>query len=95
VCQNGAVLDLTDSQRAFYTEMRCLSTDAQGNEVLVGLTIEETEFYLQYIRQRRDRNFHNPEARKRYLGLHDKHDIARLAVLYAEIEKRNTDPTEH
>jgi hypothetical protein len=69
----------TDQERAYQTEMRGIGTDSQGREVLVGLTFEETDFYMHHVRAfaagHRDR-----EARQRYLDLHHKHELLRLAI---------------
>jgi hypothetical protein len=74
-------------------EMRALSTDAQSCEVLVGLTLEETAFYVTYGRHRIASTSRHDD--KKYLALHDKHERARLSVLGAEIELRNDDPPRH
>lgn len=84
-----------DHERAYLLEMRALATDEQGRDVLVGLTHEETEAYLDYARSRLRGN-HNPACSgEDYLRLHEKHEIARLAVLGAETEKRVGDPPIH
>jgi hypothetical protein len=81
--------------RQYLTEMRAIGVDGEGREVLVGLTFEETAWYLEYS----DRKLHgksgtnHDEDRDQYLVLHDKHESARLQVLAAEIEKRTDDPT--
>lgn len=84
----------TDEERAGRREGRSITTDAQGREVLAGLTLEETAEYMTHVRKvasgDRDR-----EGRKRYLELHDKHEIARLQALRAEIDLRNDKPTRH
>ena len=76
------------------SEMRAISTDSQANEVLVGLTLEETALYMAHSRafltDERDRT-----NRKKYLELHDKHEKARLEVLGAEIYVRNERPPLH
>ena len=38
-------MPINEALRPFLVEMRGLSTDSQGREVLVGLTFEETEEY--------------------------------------------------
>jgi hypothetical protein len=40
------MLKMTDGDRAFFKEMRGLATDDKGNEILAGLTVEESQFYL-------------------------------------------------
>lgn len=84
----------TDSERAHLREMRALATDALGREVLVGLTFEETAFYVTYGRDR-IKGISRPDDGEKYLELHDKHERARLSVLGAENELRNDKPTRH
>ncbi len=84
----------TDDERAYLSEMRAISTDANGNEILVGLTLEETAFYMNYTRKRitgEDDHLHG----ERYLELHNKHEQARFEVLGAEIHLRTEKPTFH
>lgn len=92
-------LKITDSRRAALTDTRSLATDKDGNEVLVGLTLEETLFYLNYGEQRLSQRSQNKrpdkDDRRRYLALHEKHEIQRLQVLGADIELRNEKPTRH
>ncbi len=40
------MFEFTDSERAYLIEQRAISEDEQGHEVLVGLTFEETSFYI-------------------------------------------------
>lgn len=80
-----------DADRDFFNEMRALSTDSEGREILVGLTIEETVFYMEYARNRMQghNDFQNGA---RYLELHVKHEHARFAVLGAEHYVRTENP---
>jgi hypothetical protein len=84
----------TDDERASLGWMRGISQDSQGRAVLVGLTLEETNFYITYRRKfftpERDRD---REHQKRYLELHRKHEIARLEVVGTEIDLRNKNLT--
>jgi len=95
------MLDLTAAERAYFAEMRSLTTDAKGNEILRGLTLAETKFLLAHKRawgpssMMRRKASPDREARKRYLDLQRKHEVARFAAIGAEIEKRNTKPTQH
>ena len=70
------MFSFTDDERAYLTEMRAITTDAIGNEVLVGLTLEETAFYMDHARQfvTGERDHRNAD---RYLELHEKHEAAR------------------
>jgi hypothetical protein len=74
--------------------MRALNTDTSGNEVLVGLTLEETAFYMTYGRQFLTGNRDHSNEDK-YMALHDKHEAARLGVLGAEIYLRSENPPRH
>lgn len=84
------MLDLNDGERAYMQEMRILTTDTEGNEVMVGLTLDETLIMLEHNRRflagDRDRS---EAGRESYLRLHEKHERARLQVLGAENELRN------
>jgi hypothetical protein len=88
------MIKFTDSERAFHLEMRGLTKDEHGRELLVGLTTEETEFYVTHVRRRaagnRDRDLAN---QARFLELHQKHEFARLQTIGAEVELRPESPT--
>jgi hypothetical protein len=83
----------TDDERASLGWMRGITQDPQGRAVLVGLTFEETDFYITYRRKfltlerNRDR-----DHQRRYLELHRKHEIARLELVGTEIHLRNENP---
>ena len=68
--------------------MRALTTDAKGQEVLVGLDVEESVSYLAYAERKGAGNATRTD-RDRYLALHDKHELMRLAVLGAEMQLRD------
>ena len=87
-----------DRDRAFLAEMRAITTDVDGREVLVGLSAEETEWYFAYGARRsagEPRGANHSADRERYLALHDKHQRARFEVLGAEMQKRSDNPTSH
>lgn len=84
----------TDTERAFFTEMRAIAVDANGQSVLIGLTEAETQFYLTYSRGRLS-GVDDLAGGERYLELHDKHERSRLAVIVAEVQLRNDGPTRH
>jgi hypothetical protein len=88
------MFSFTDDERAYLSEMRAMSTDASGNEILVGLTLEETAFYMNYTRKRLTGE-HDHQHGERYLELHDKHEQARLEVLGTEIHLRTEKTTFH
>jgi hypothetical protein len=83
-------LDITDSDRNYMNEMRMLGKDQDGNEVMVGLTREETlrvlEHNRRFLANDRDRN---KDVRADYLKLHEKHERVRMQILSAENEARN------
>lgn len=83
-----------DADRAFLAEMRAITTDSHGQEVLVGLSVEETAFYMNFAHQRTEGRG-DSAATDRYLELHDKHERARLSVLGAENQLRNDKPVRH
>lgn len=84
----------TDDERAYLTEMRAITTNAQGREILVGLTPEETEFYIAYSRDLSG-DSHNTTNSGRYLELHDKHEAERFGILAAENQRRVDNPPLH
>ena len=83
------MLDITAGEREYLTEMRSLSIDARGNEILVGLNVEDSKVYLDYANARLLDQHPDDDARDRYLELHEKHERVRLAVIVAEAEARN------
>jgi len=82
--------NIPSEYREYLTELRALSKDECGEDVLVGLTSEETEFYLAYSfgKKKGERSDH-------YLQLNDKHELARRDVLLAENEFRVGRPRRH
>jgi len=88
------ISDLPAERQSHLKEMRAISEDNEGNEVLVGLTVEETSFYLNYVEQRVFGDA-DPNDGERYLKLHDKHEKARFGVLGAEHILRTETPSIH
>ncbi len=84
--------EFTEGDREYLREMRALSTDQQGREVLVGLTLEETIRYMSHLRGRLEPGGTRDDTDD-YLRLHDKHEAARVAVIVAESQARNERPT--
>jgi hypothetical protein len=68
----GETEQILDSDRAYLLEMRSLATDAEGREVLVGLNLEETAFYMAHVRDRvalnHKRSADHEEQAERYLS---------------------------
>lgn len=84
----------TDDERCYLNEMRAITTDTTGNEVLVGLNLEETKWYMKYSRDFLSGN-QSSKNKNYYLELHEKHEKARLEILGAEIYIRNESPLVH
>jgi hypothetical protein len=82
----------TESDRIYLAEMRAITTDNQGQEVLVGLTRQETEFYMNYAKQRLE-DTHRRDDAPLYLELHEKHERERMSILAAENQLRIDKPT--
>lgn len=78
-------------------EMLAIGVDAQGREVLVGLTYEETTEYFDYQKQRLSghRSPNHIVDRRRWLDLYQKHERVRLQILAAEIAREIHKPTSH
>ena len=71
------VFTFTNEERATLTAFRALTTDEQGREVLVGLTFEETAFYMARVR-RGPPTIPDLVSQEKYLELDKKHELARL-----------------
>ncbi|AYN94418.1 hypothetical protein EAW52_10830 [Pseudomonas sp. LTJR-52] len=86
------MLNLDEYQRQYMNELRMLTTDLEGNEVIVGLTVEESKKYLLLNPLMQD-SHQSDEEGDEYLRLHEKHEIARREMVLAENEaRRNTSP---
>lgn len=85
------MVEFSDSERKWHADMRSLTTDERGREVLVGLTVDETEFYVASIRTRPSDEHASGDGR-RFLELRQKHERARLQVLAAESQLRIENP---
>ena len=88
------MIDLDESERAYLVEMRALTTDPKGQEVFVGLTADETAFYVGYGKRVLVGGPDTDETDK-YLVLNEKHEAARLSVISAEVELRTDSPPRH
>ena len=87
------------TESAFTDEMRMYTDDLNGNRVLVGLTLEETD-EIESLTERKKREWsgewpysslkERSTCGQRYLELHDKHEMARLQVISAEAEARQS-----
>jgi len=88
------ISDLPAERLAYLNEIRAIGKDDEGDEVLVGLTVKETSFYINYI-EKRLLDEDDPNDAGTYLKLHEKHEKARLSVLGAEIVLHNEKPSIH
>lgn len=70
----------TEEERACLRQMGALATDRRGNEVLAGLTLEETAFYVEYGRAWASGIRAGPGDREKYLALSRKHERERRAI---------------
>ena len=75
--------------------MRAITTDAQGREILVGLSLDETTTYLKLSRDLLTADGGDTDDSDTYLTLHDKHERARLEVLGVEHIVRTENPPRH
>lgn len=89
------MLELTEGERAFLTEMRGISTDNQGREILVGLTLDESREYIKLMNARLGDLQVNFDAGERYIELNNKYELARLAIIGAEIAARGDTSQRH
>lgn len=88
------MFEFTDDERAYLLEIRGITADSSGREVLAGLTREVAEFYMQDSRDWLPGRS-NRGNRARYLQLNEKHERERLAVIGAEVQLRNETPPLH
>lgn len=73
-------LPLTHAERDFMRSSHALTCDVDGNEVLVGLSRDESLFLLRYtLDSSLGRAPLRQEERTRFQWLHEKHERARLA----------------
>jgi hypothetical protein len=69
--QEGILLNLTELDRKFLTTVGALASDARGDEILIGLTASESDFFLMY-QGRHDRRepAYKTHQYYRLMGLH-------------------------
>jgi hypothetical protein len=86
-------MPINENHREHLEFTRALSKDSEGREVLIGLTFDETEWFLQYLDNRYDEKptgSNSADDSDLYLLLHERHEAARLEMVMAEIEARHT-----
>lgn len=64
---------LTDDERAFFQASDSLTYDHDGRTVLRGLSLEETEAYLEHWRRQLDQQGNDERSRNVFLSLHRRH----------------------
>nr|WP_314876403.1 hypothetical protein [uncultured Pseudomonas sp.] len=89
------MLVLTDIQRAYLRKIRALSKDLHGNEIFVGLTIEESIRFNFLSESLLGHQHRSQDEIDEYLSLIQKHEHFRLQVVYAEIEAQQTSTACH
>ncbi len=72
---------LTEPEREYLREMRALAVGPDGVEHLVGLTLDETIFYVRFSLEPVSGDFPSRTDSERYLGLQRRHETSRLAVI--------------
>jgi hypothetical protein len=73
------LLNLTELSRKFLTTVGALASDASGDEILIGLTVSESDFFLTY--QERDDPRELPYKTHKYYRLMELHLDARKLKL--------------
>lgn len=69
---------LSNAEMSYLNDVQALARDSRGREVLIGLTFEETAWYVNSSHRLLSR--HRAD-RQRYLDLHQKHEKARAQFL--------------
>jgi hypothetical protein len=77
------LLNLTELSRKFLTKVGALASDASGDEILIGLTASESDFFLMH--QMRDDRWEPTYKTHQYYRLMELHLDARKLML----ESRN------
>ena len=83
-------MPMLEAHRAFLHDMRMLARDEEGREVFIGLTHEETEWYLRRLDDRGDDRLTGEERLQTgddWLELDRKHEAARREMLRANCSR--------
>ncbi|MBV2179694.1 MAG: hypothetical protein KUL86_00490 [Castellaniella sp.] len=79
------MLEFQPGARAHLLKIHALSTDGDGNEVFVGMTLKESVWYQLYLEESFNGETDRTDgSQERYLALHDKHEDARQTVIADE-----------
>ncbi|SEC50831.1 hypothetical protein SAMN04490203_2547 [Pseudomonas taetrolens] len=87
-----AMLNLSAGDRTYLKKILSLYTDANGRELLVGLTRQESERYLVLCEQIRSSGF---VANADYYELKEKHELTRMRVIAAQLYLCTKNPAIH
>ena len=94
-------LDLSDMARESRAQAGAISKDKEGREILIGLTHEESVWYLAFQARSIDpdkRKLISYEDKLRWLGLAERHNQQRLINAGLEpgaVQQAEKDPTRH
>jgi hypothetical protein len=86
---------LSADDRAQLTALFALTIDVNGDEVLLGLTRDESEWYLRYEQAQFGDNPDTTIDADRYLTLYDRHEAQRLLTVDAMVQMRAENPNKH
>ncbi|RRN55987.1 hypothetical protein EIM48_10035 [Pseudoxanthomonas sp. SGNA-20] len=89
------MIDLEEDERNYLLEMRALTTNANGEEVFAGLTVDESVFYASYIKRARAGDIATPVETDRYILLNHKHETVRRGIISDEARLRIDNPLRH
>lgn len=90
-------MNLTPAEREGYSRDYMLTTDDSGREVFAGLSLDESEWLLQYRRDTalgQDRHA-RMDDREAHQALVEKHERVRLEVIGTLVAKDTFNPTSH
>ena len=85
----------TKEERIYFAERMAITKDCNGDEVLVGLTLEETISYMEYVRSCLNRDHVDRDAQEAHLALDTKHEKARAEVIAVDRFIHTANPTKH
>lgn len=89
------MIDLEEDERNYLLEMRALTTNAKGEEIFAGLTVEESVFYACHIKKVSAGDIATSAERDRYLLLNHKHEAVRRSIISDEAMLRIDNSLRH
>lgn len=88
------MLKFQPGAREYLSEIGALSVGRDGREVFVGMTMEESIWYQNYVEESFSGTANRVDgSQEKYLELQDKHETARLRVIDSEHQAGIGDPT--